>query len=657
MNNDEVLPRITTAFDFPADLANHSRQREIIECALRKIVPEGIFIPDSASEDKDLIDDQKNRFHATLPILYSPPCGTFPTNVCFFMLSKFRPNAFRFFYELITHWLVPGKRLNVILLHAVDFSMPELGPDTYTLSEVIIRPDSPADLKEMQQNLPTIGMEIRLGVESSYYARRILEIKGLSSDEKTGLIQEHIAYLVKRLPHQFDYDVWTEMQHVMVMCRDDFKSMRSSRHLSRIISIHYLFRNWLKEAVAAAPEKRHLKLKLFLTKNKGDPDPKTVLGVIVGINFIRDKEIFEERHLLGAIQNYIPKAKSVEHSFFANKRGAEHICTLYLEIEKTENEAFTPEEIAILRKELPTDLKDRIEHLMHPVFMPRNEEEIMRNILSLSNQIKYLRDIPQVFISFDEQTHANLFFTIILVRVMEPGASSIQELFKSSDTFLEYIHDRCKMLGYLRKKYTKEATVFRVKVPKSQFLRRDHSIDLYKARQAVVDGLSMVIGEFRDYNGGMISKQNELLCAVRELLSDNVKYNDLLLENFFYSLTPVIMRTVLEPQALTTLFLMLLEAIDEGFFDGKGYLLKIRTEQQFVFVMIKTEDRTVKDAISRALNKFHLHSSELANSYVKVYDTPYLGYIYRCDDPEKQRHFCQIIEELMPRETVPSRSI
>ena len=68
---------------------------------------------------------------------------------------------------------------------------------------------------------------------------------------------------------------------------------------------------------------------------------------------------------------------------------------------------------------------------MPPVFMPRNEEEIMRNIVSLSDQIKYLRDIPQVFITFDEQTTANLFFTIIMVRLLKgeekAGSRDIQK--------------------------------------------------------------------------------------------------------------------------------------------------------------------------------------------------------------------------------------
>ena len=285
---------------------------------------------------------------------------------------------------------------------------------------------------------------------------------------------------------------------------------------------------------------------------------------------------------------------------------------------------------------------------MHPVFMPRNEEEIMRHIWSLSAQIKYLRDIPQVVINFDEQTHTHLFFTVVLVRVATPGSSSIQDMFRNSDTFMEYIHDRCKTVGFLRKKYTKESTVFRVKLLKQQqFLRKDNAIDLYRARQAVTLELLRILGEFRDFNGGMISKQNELLAEVRNLLINEPRYNDLLLENFFYSLAPVIMRTVLESEALKQLFSMQLKAMDAPFTDGENSSIDFFTNSSFVYAMIKSEQRTIRDEIVKTLSKFPIDSSELANSYVQVNHLHYIGYIYRCDDTVKKEQFVDSLQTLI----------
>lgn len=617
--------------------------RNIVQDALHNILPER-FLTLNGGLDADHIDELHKEFSEMLPIFKTTALKA-RTDVSFFSLCKFRPNAFNFFFEMISHWLIPGKRLNVLVFYAVDFRLPDFGDDIYTLSEVMLHIDSEEELEELRRNLPIIESEVRMGIQSPYYARRILEIKGLSADAKTAMVQEFIASLITRLPKAFDHDVLNEMQHILVMCPDDFKAVRETRHLSKLIYVHYLFRKSLWKALERAPEKRHLHLKLLRAVLHLPEKDKNVLGVLVGVNFLSDKEAFEERHLISAIHNYIPSAKVIENSFIATRRGSEQICTLYLEIEKAGGGDFTTDEFCMLRRELPNDLKDRIEHLMHPIFMPRNDEEIMRNIFSLSSQIKFWHDQPEVIISFEQQLRRALFFTIILVRVRKPGSASIQEMFqKSNATSLEYIHDRAKTIGYLRKKYAKEAVVFGVKIPKHQFLRRDHSIDLNQARQAVAAELVKVLGEFRDYNGGMITKQNELFCALREELGAEVAYDSLLLENFFYSLTPDAMRTVLEPSVLKTLFLMLLESIKNTFFTGENYCLKLKKEDNCVFAIIKTDDPSLGDHLGRALSQFEVQSSKVARSLVSMYEAFYICYLYFSPEQEQQQQFIHTIE-------------
>jgi hypothetical protein len=209
---------------------------------------------------------------------------------------------------------------------------------------------------------------------------------------------------------------------------------------------------------------------------------------------------------------------------------------------------------------------------------------------------------------------------------------------------MEYIHDRSRTVGFLRKKYAKEANVFRIKLPKDQFLRRDHSIDLNKARQALVCELTRIIGNLRDFNGGMISKQNERLCSVREQLLDMPKYNELLLENFFYSLTPDVMRTVLDPKIMKDLFLLMIESIEQGVINDENYALKINTHPHCVLAVIKTENRSMKELIGRALGKFDIPSSKLATSFVLVTDVSYLGYLYMCDEPDRQQFFSESLQ-------------
>lgn len=628
------LPEIITQFDGAVENPNSALYRHAIAHMLKQILP---F--DFSFDNPEHVEKYKQEFLSSLPIFISSNYEIAPATMSFYMLSKSRPGAFKFFLEMLSNWLIPGQSLNVAATFAVDFQIPVLANETLSLCEVMIHIDNQLDMNELLRNLPIIETELKFGMQSNHYARRVLAIRGLSTDAKTASIQEDIAYLISKKPHIFDYDLLTEMQHTLVMCRDEFKEKRECRHISRIICLHYVFRKELRDAIKSEPEKRHLKLKLFKLK-------KSVLGLVVAINFLQDKEVFEERHLMSAIHKYIPSASAVEGSFFSNKRGHENIGTLYLEIEKPNNELFTIEEIQLLKRELPVDLKDRIEHLLHPIFMPRNEEEIMRNILTLSAQIKYLHDLPQVIITFDQQTHSDLYFTVILVAPIKPGALSLQDKFKAANTNLEFTHDRTKTIGLLRKKYTKDASVFTIKISKYQFLRRDHSIDLSKARQTIIAELTRIIGDVRDFNGGMISKQHELLCALREALHDK-KYDDLLLENFFYSLTPDVMRTVLSPQSLKSLFLLMQESIEDNFACGINYSCRFQKDSQYFFAMVKAGDRSVKEAVSRALTKFDTSPAAMASSFVLVYDIAYLGYLYLNHDPAQQDKFCNLLQDVL----------
>lgn len=639
---------IEPLFDCSGKRCVNHYYKEIIYDVIDSIFPCCFLIPEGENVTEKT-NELRKAFLELLPIFKVTPCQKPPSNVSFFSISPYRPNAFSFFFEMISHWLVPGKRLNVLLVYAVDFRFPDFGNDVYTLCEVMLHIDHNEEFEELRRNLPIIESEVRMGLPSSYYARRILEVKGVSADTKTAMVQEFIASLITRQPKEFDYDLLTEMQHVFVLYSDEFKAARKTRHLSRIIYVHYLFRKALRSAIEKASEKRHLSLKLMRATLHFQTGDRNVLGILVGINFLSDKEIFEERHLISAIQHSIPSAKVVEKSFLSNRHGSEHICTIYLEIEKADASNFTDDEIKLLRRVLPNDLKARIEHVMHPIFMPRNDEEIMRNIFSLSNEIKHWHDQPQVIISFEQQMRRTLFFTIILVRVRKPGSPSIQEVFQHSNTSLEYIHDRAKTVGYLRKKYAKEAVVFGVKIPKHQFLRKDFSIDLNLARQAVVKELVSVLGEFRDFNGGMITRQNELLFTLRKELDSCVSYNSLLLENFFYSLMPDAMRTVVEPEVLKILFLMLLESIKDTFFIGENYSVKVKTNSQHVFAIVKTDDPKLSDELNQALNQFEVHSGKLARSTVSVYEASYTCHIFFSHEPEQQQLFISTLNKTLKR--------
>jgi hypothetical protein len=637
---------LTTLFESPSgDEVSNQNYRDVVLRTLRKNLPTDFF--EYQENEEETLRHQKRILQEVIPMATCSGIRQFPGTLSFFSLSKYRPNSFKFFFEMISRWLTPGRRLNVVLVYASDFRLTRLSEEIYTMCEVMISLSDEAEFQEIQRHFPIIESEIMLGIHSEFYAQRILEIRGLSADDKTALIQGFIAFLIKRFPKIYDTDVFTEMQHILVTCRDDFKANRTARHLSRIISIQYLFRKGLREGIKKNAKRRHLNLKIFRAHIGTSNGRKKVLSILVGFNFFREQEAFGQRHLIKAIQEYVPTASPVDHSFFLHKWGSDNMCMAYIEIEKREEGDFSIAETRKLRRELPTSLKNRIEQRLQSVFMPRNEEEVMRNMVILSNQLKYMRDIPQVLVMFDEQADAHLYFTIILARIVKSNHQSIGDLFKLSDGKMEYLHDRTKIVGYVGKKYPKdkEASVFRLKFSKEGFLRADHSIDLYKARQAVILQLSQIFGEIRDYNGGMLSKQNELLVAIRRLLIDCKGYDEFLLENFFYSLSPVVARALLDPLTFKTLFLMLQTGIKE--YKQEGYYFKFHREHYNAFALVIIEDSAIKDFLIKAIHDIHIPAAELVSAHIKLHGNICLGYICCVHDMQKKEQFYKVIEQTL----------
>ncbi len=551
-----------------------------------------------------------------------------------FLLSPYRLGVGKFFYDMISHWLFPGKQLDIALNFSINFQLPELGEEMYTISEIVLSFDSRQELERAECHFFFIEKEILLGATSFFHASRILEMKGLSLSDKTALIQERISYLLQKKPQALDYGIFAFMQHALISSKDEFKSMHDVAHMSRLIAIFYFFHRRLLKEIELFPKKRSLFLKIKKIQLHQPLISKRALAFFVGINFLKENEIFEKRHLMTAIHHLMPDVEYVEDSYFIQENKEDKLPLFYLEIEKKDGSDFFPHEIQKLRLLLPDEIKKRIEQLVPPLFMPRNEEEVMRNILVLSRELKFIKDIPQMIISFDEQNENDLSFTVVLVRILHPDDVPLKELFAASDLKPQF--ERAKFVGMMRKKYPKEATVFRVKLPNAPFLRDDHSLDLYQARLAVATTVQKTIGNVRDYNGGMISKQNENFLNLKKIMGEHGTKHTLLLQNFFYSIFPIEQSATLDPNMIKDLFLMLLDAIEKK---ESGLSIEMKPMEDLTVIMASYQDPSQKEQFLSLFSTFEISPRELATLQLKVLDVHFLGLLYLSSDPQKQESF------------------
>lgn len=600
----------------------------------------------------------EDEFYCFLPFVKMFPLSDLCNGYSALLVCPFYQGIEKFFYEMISRWLLPGQELLISSVISSVFFLKNSPEKKFSFCELRFSVDNEGNRQWVEFHFPQIASDIKMGSVSRYQAHKILTYRDFFSSQKNSLIHERIASLIQRLPEVFDYDVFGQMQHFFVNCSDSFKQIREYTHLSRIIYVFYLFRKGLKKITESRPDKRHISFKVSQVRLHQTCGLQRVLGVFVGLNFLKKHEIFEEKHLLKALQEHLSEVCSLDGSLFVYLHNKERIQIIYLEIQKKQGGEFSSEEIQNLRKRFSFTLEKQIEKLMPSLFMPRNEEEVMKNIVRLGQELKYLKDVPQVFISFEEQSDSDLTFTIILLRVLLKKECSIQTLFSHLDESVVFVEDRVKNIGFIRRKYPKEATVFRLKLPKVFYVRNDHSVDLLKARQSIVLYIQKAIGEFRDYNGGMIAKQTECLEDFKKISALPSGGNEWELETFFHGVFPVEMRVVISPFLLKCFYdlwreiFLKIEGVSPEEVEVVSYAFRL--EKEGILCMFRFSELEVQGDISSFIKELGVSSSQLVTFYSKLSPYFYLGYLFLGLSAEKGERLKNFIRNLPIKFKSPS---
>ncbi|MCH9626529.1 MAG: hypothetical protein S4CHLAM2_01510 [Chlamydiales bacterium] len=581
-----------------------------------------------------------------LPLVKSRGLDQTPGAFAFYLLcsSEWNRKILLFVEEMLACWLVPNEKLNLLSSKNLSFRLPYWKAPLFFLELILEVPDEKT-LHAIQKQLPTMIDGLKLGSLSSGHAKYILEMKRLSLDGNVSFVYESVADLIRRYPKRFSSDIFREVQHFLAHCRKEFRQIRSHRHLCRIICAHYLFQKALEKDIKVFPHSRHIYIKLMQTHLHYPFGVRKVLGIALSINSLQDYESFELRHILKAVQHLIPHVQAPQDSYYAHRNEENRLLTVYLELEKTRGGNFTLEEVRVLKNALPDELKNSIEYLSPSLFTPRNEEELIRNIIHLSQELRYVRDLPQAMISFQEQRHDVLRFNIVLLRVLNKTSRSLAKQSRSLPSNVHFIPERVANVGYLRKKYIKEATVFTLEIETRLFLRKNHSIDLVKARQYVVKSVEKMIGQFRDYNGGFLLKQNEQLEAIKEALGSQAKKYAFFLENLFYSLTPSIMQTYIPPDKGKILCALFLQTIELVLPNHESCIHRSHKEHDVLAVVVKANHPEIRETLSQSIKELEIDPLQLASSAVEVDRNYYQCYLFLNPSPEHASRFEQAIEK------------
>ncbi|OGN64693.1 MAG: hypothetical protein A3E80_00365 [Chlamydiae bacterium RIFCSPHIGHO2_12_FULL_49_9] len=659
-------PSVLNGFSDPASLSFLNTMQQIVD----GMIPDALWQEIRSSEDLPSPGSLYYKLNRLLPFIVHSKLddGATSVSITYLCPGEYTHGVGRYVVDSLSRWLIPGKQLSMAGNLGLNFQFTHPESPEYYVCREIVSIETKEDLLVIRKNLPRLIEEMRINMMSVYHARYITSLKSLSPELKNLIIQENlssllnhpisgtnhslydqmqgfitklsaeekisevkknISYLLHTRPKAFDRDVYYEMTHFTILFTDAFSAKRESRHISRVIAYQYLFKKILQEKIRKAPFERHLSIKVLKSAfNEKEP----IAAILIGMNFLKETERFEIRHLLEAIRSCLPNAAYVEESLI-NDRRHDKIRFFYLEIKLPNQTPFTQTEIKQLRQKLPTELIRQIENVVHPTFMPRNEEELIRNLILLSKQIKYVRDLPQVSIHYEKQSDVSLTFTVIAVRLLRAGKEPLSQLLRRVSSSLKVDIDDIRIVGHLKQKYPKEAAIFRASLEKSSFFRPNYSVDLLRARQKIVSELTQALGEFRDFNGGMIVKQDEAFTLLRKEVGALSQTFEFLLESYFYSLRPAVMQTIHDPSLLAKHFELLTEVLDIGL-KGKTHQLISKSHGRFYICFILASNSSFKEEAVGQIGRLKISSHNLTSSSIQVEEGFLLGFVFRSETVE-----------------------
>lgn len=430
------------------------------------------------------------------------------------------------------------------------------------------------------------------------------------------LFIDSIQNIKNILDKKAEENIFREFYHIITLFNSEFITKQKFTYINKIINSCYSLNTKLLQK--KNKNQRHILLRSISPKDSNLLDHR--LGIVLSMNILKETERFGKLHIINAIENYSSNINFVEESFIERKDNSNLL--FFFEIEKSTKELFYEEEKKLLEEKLKIEIENGIEHIIPYVVTKKNEEEILKNIVLLSKQIRYVDDIPQVILNYKKQTASHLIFSVILIRILKKSSISIEKSFLYSDTCLNFIPDDIKIVGNL-KKYKKEANIFKISVKKESFYRKDFSLDSQKARIEIAIELEKIIGKFRDYNGSLIKQQIEAFDVFRNTLEKKLK-NSIKVEKFFYSLKPTTMQLVIESKILKKMFSLISQIkITEDF------VLKTSSIKNWFLIAIGASDSSFKEPIKQMIDQLKLSSFDIATCQLNDKNNCISGYIIK----------------------------
>lgn len=308
-----------------------------------------------------------------------------------------------------------------------------------------------------------------------------------------------------------------------------------------------------------------------------------VLGLLVETGNIPMDIDRIKQQLLERIQNIL----FVEGSAFylVDRKKMLTNTTLYFEVQKKGGK-FTVSDTERIKYELGEVIMRDAPIVFAPL---ENHEFLIKTLRWIMNEL-HDGDLPHVFIDFSQQTTQSLYFSALVCSIKED--ITLDQKLKHPQLHVEW------STVEKRKSTVKEGVIANIEIPMSPYF------PMIAARNEASRLLRSLLGDFRDFNGGLLEKIEENFATLKA----NVSAPPLALREFFGSISPQNKQATLPPSILKIIY----EELEKQKQSDREISYTERKEENLIAVTIKIfpgkSDRDLKKALSPVFSHLHFAS-------------------------------------------------
>lgn len=455
-----------------------------------------------------------------------------------FVVAPDKPWASRFFHFMATKAVIPSCSLHPELYAAVTARVGNC-KDRVLIGYCSL--DIPQKYGWMEKEKDFFTHQVKAGLLSERAAFGVMQLGATNKEER-------LASLEEKLVHYLSVFFKEEMTQYHLMAKqficqveDFWIKERDLFAVLKIIMRLIGFSHRLSFPSRFDPAS--FLLKSYKLSTNTALGPITVIGVCLAIELQTDFHLFRQNLLEDILASeqidFAFKTKSLVRLSTQNPR---HLLLYFEFFPKSESQKWVNKIHAALEKAICP--------MVHPLFVQRNEEELLRYSVVLANQVKSKKDVPHVAILFDRYSHREIHFSAAIVLMSSVALQSHDKWMLHIEMTPSLKLEKWRSLGDKTTKWQKELFIITGVLPTENYLRPDYTVDFFAARAQFLESLERVFGVCRDYNGAMMAEERKSYDELAMHFSqDSLKKT--FFERFFCALAPAEARLIYREEILT----------------------------------------------------------------------------------------------------------